>query len=201
MRLGLTGGIAAGKSEVAKRLSARGALIIDHDQLSRQVVEPGSVGLFGIGQEFGPQVLNRDGTLNRGALGEIIFNDPAAREKLNAIVHPLVKLAGREAEEKLRRKHPDAIIIHDIPLLAEVRKASSFDGVIVVHAPEELRVARLRERGLSEAEAKARISSQASDARRFAIATWLIDAGGTLEDLETQLNELWADVCQTLPVE
>ncbi len=191
LRVGLTGGIGSGKSAVARLLAGHGAVVVDADAIARAVVGPGTAGLAAVLAEFGPAVRAADGGLDRPALAGIVFADPAARQRLNAIVHPLV--ATRRAE-LLGAVSADAVVVDDIPLLAENNLADGFDLVLVVTAPEPVRVRRLRaDRGMTEEEARARMSAQASDAERAAIADVLIDNAGTPDDLATLVDALWRD--------
>ena len=164
LKVGLTGGIAAGKSEVSRRLAERGAVIIDADAVAREVVAPGSPGLAEITATFGPGVLDAGGALDRGRLGEIVFADSALLGKLNAIVHPLVAERMLEIE---RAAPPDAIVVHDVPLLAENRLAGQYDVVVVVDVPTEVQLDRLtRQRGMPEDQARERMDAQRSEERR-----------------------------------
>lgn len=193
MRVGLTGGIASGKSAAARILASLGAVVIDHDVLAREVVAPASQGLHAIAEAFGPEVLATDGSLDRSALASRIFADDAARSVLNGIVHPLVRQRAAELEAEALAVDPGAIVVHDIPLLAEAREPSDFDEIIVVMTPREMRLDRLvAGRGMTASEAVARISAQASEAQRLAIATRVVSGAGTLEDLEAQLRDVWA---------
>lgn len=188
LRVGLTGGIGAGKSAVARLLSVRGAMVIDADVLSREVVEPGTEGLARIVAEFGDSVLAADGSLDRAALGRVVFADPGARARLNAIVHPLV--AARTAE--LMATAPrDSVVVHDVPLLTENGLAPNYDLVLVVEAPLSARLRRLAERGLSESQARSRIAAQATDEQRRAIADEVIVNDGDLAQLEERVADLW----------
>jgi dephospho-CoA kinase len=193
LRVGLTGGIGAGKSEVARRLAARGAAVIDADLVAREVVAPGTPGLAEVVAAFGVRVLRPDGTLDRDRLGEIVFSDRAARERLNSIVHPRVAARMRELE---RAAGGAAVVVHDIPLLAENGLAGAFDAVVVVDAPPEIQLARLAARGLSRDQALARMASQASREQRRAIATWVIDNSGPLASLDAQVDRLWAELAR-----
>ncbi|HEV8013127.1 MAG TPA: dephospho-CoA kinase, partial [Pontimonas sp.] len=160
----LTGGVAAGKTTVTEILSARGARVIDADILARAAVAPGSPALQEIGERFGPDVFDATGSLNREALGRVVFQDSDARAALNAIVHPRVRELYEAEVAALGAESPNAVAVYAVPLLAEARSASEFDAVIVVHAPEKVRAARLQEhRGLSEKDARARVSAQVSD--------------------------------------
>jgi dephospho-CoA kinase len=196
LRAGLTGGIGSGKSEVAKRLAALGAVIIDADVAARAVVASGTPGLARVAEAFGAGVLGPDGTLDRERLGAIVFRDPASRTTLNAIVHPLVgqwmRAADRAAAEAA---HGDVIIVHDVPLLAENRRAGDFDLVIVVDVPPELQLERLvSQRGMTPDQARARLAAQASREQRLAVADLVIDNSGTLADLDRRVAEVWADL-------
>lgn len=187
--VGLTGGIAAGKSAVARRLAELGAVLIDADAIARAVVEPGTPGLAAIVEAFGEGILGGDGALDRPALGALVFADGKARETLNSIVHPLV----RAEAARLRAEAPeDAVVIQDIPLLVETGQGANFDMVLVVAAPLEERLRRMiQDRGMSEADALARIAAQASDAERAAVADIVIENSGTLEQLRERVTEIW----------
>ena len=193
-RVGLTGGIASGKSTVSARLAALGATIIDYDRLAREVVEPGSPALDLIAQRFGAGVITPEGTLDRPALGALVFADPAALKDLEAITHPAIRdLAARREQEA----GPDGIVVHDNPLLVEMGAAAACDVVIVVDAPEELQVARMvGDRGMSEADARARIAAQASREERNAAADVLIENTGTREQLSARIDEVWKDLVE-----
>lgn len=191
MHVGLTGGVASGKSVVATKLAQLGAVVIDADKLARQVVEPGTSGLAQIRQAFGAAVFAADGTLDRAALGEIVFADQDQRERLNSIVHPLVRA---EATKLRSEAAADALVVEDIPLLAESGNAHGFDRVIVVQAPREERIRRMVEdRGWSREQAEARMAAQATDEQRAAIADHLLHNDGTLEALLAQVTELYAN--------
>ncbi|WP_329258590.1 dephospho-CoA kinase [Actinoallomurus sp. NBC_01490] len=192
LRVGLTGGIGSGKSEVSRRLVALGAVLVDADAVAREVVEPGTPGLAAVVEEFGEQVLLPGGGLDRERLGAIVFADDARRERLNAIVHPLV---GQRMQELVDDAPADAIVIYDVPLLTENDLAGLYDLVVVVDTPVEEQVRRLTElRGMSEEAARARIAAQATRERRRAIADRIIDNSGTLESLLAQVDDLWADL-------
>ena len=191
LRVGLTGGIGTGKSEVSRRLESYGAVVIDADLLARQVVAPGTQGLAQVVEAFGEQVLGPDGSLDRERLGEIVFADASLRGKLNAIIHPLVGARMRELEEAADEA---AIVVHDIPLLAEGQRAAGFDVVIVVDVPAELQISRLAARGLPEDQARARMAAQATREQRLAIADVVIDNSGTLNDLDHRVAGVWADL-------
>ena len=192
LRVGLTGGIGAGKGEVARRLAAYGALVIDADQVAREVVAPGTPGLEEIVKAFGTGVLRPDGSLDRELLGEMVFSDAALRGKLNAIVHPRVGERMREIEETAAAAD---VVVHEIPLLAEGGLASAFAVVVVVDAPPEVQVERLVSmRGMTRQHALARMSAQASREERLAVATFVVDNSGSLEDLDRRVAALWADL-------
>ncbi|HEV2932129.1 MAG TPA: dephospho-CoA kinase [Streptosporangiaceae bacterium] len=198
LRVGLTGGIGSGKSEVSRRLAAHGAVIIDADVAAREVVAPGTPGLAQVAEAFGPEVLGPDGALDRERLGAIVFRDPALRAKLNAITHPLVRewmTAAERAAAERTGADKDLIVVHDVPLLAESRRADGFDLVIVVDVPPELQVERLvSQRGMTPDQARARMAAQASREQRLAIAGVVIDNSGSLDDLDRRVAEVWADL-------
>ncbi|WP_083508692.1 dephospho-CoA kinase [Arthrobacter alpinus] len=189
LSLGLTGGIAAGKSLLANRFRELGAVVIDADQLAREVVAPGSPGLAAVVERFGRGILLPDGSLDRPKLGSIVFADDGHRLALNAIVHPLV----RSAADSLKfDAGPGAIVVQDIPLLVESGQGANFHLVVVVQAPREERIARMvRDRGMSEADAMARMSAQASDDERAAVADVLIHNDGSPERAVAQLDAVW----------
>lgn len=194
LTIGLTGGIASGKSTVARRAASHGAVVIDADALAREVVEPGTPGLAAVSDAFGAGVLTADGSLHRPALGAVVFADPAARTRLNEIVHPLV---ARRTAELLAELPDDAVVVHDVPLLAENGLAPGYHLVIVVEAPVDLRVERLaRARGMTPAEVRARIASQASDDERRAVADVVLANDATVGALEERVDVLWADRVQ-----
>jgi dephospho-CoA kinase len=190
LMVGLTGGIGAGKSAVAKRLAELGAVVIDSDALAREVVQPGTPGLAEIVEVFGPGVLGPDGALDRPALARLVFGDAAQRRRLEAIVHPLVR--ARAAEIALAAPQ-DAIVVNDVPLLIEAGLPRLYQVVIVVLADEEVRIARLaRDRGMSEADALARMATQANDQQRRAVADIVIVNNGDMESLRSQVDAAWA---------
>jgi dephospho-CoA kinase len=196
LRAGLTGGIGSGKSEVSRRLAAHGAVVIDADVAARAVVAPGTPGLARVVEAFGADVIGPDGALDRDRLGAIVFRDPASRTTLNAIVHPLVGQWMRAAERAaVDAAEGDLIIVHDVPLLAENRRAGDFDLVIVVDVPPELQLERLvSQRGMSPDQARARMAAQASRPQRLAVADLVIDNSGSLADLDHPVAEVWADL-------
>jgi dephospho-CoA kinase len=190
LRVGLTGGIGAGKSAVARELARHGAVVVDADAIAREVVEPGTPGLAAVLAEFGPEVCGADGALDRRKLASIVFADPDARRRLNAIVHPLV---ARRTAELLADVPPDAVVVHDVPLLTENGLAAQYDLVLVVEAPEDARLARLAERGIAADDARARMASQASDADRRAVADVVIRNDGTVDDLAAAVDAVWRE--------
>jgi dephospho-CoA kinase len=197
LRVGLTGGIGSGKSEVSRRLADHGAVLIDADVAAREVVVPGSPGLAQIAGAFGDGVLRQDGSLNRERLGEIVFGDPGLRAKLNEIVHPLVRewMAAAERAAVQAAPPPGPVVVHDMPLLAESRGRAGFDVVIVVDVPSEVQLERLvRLRGMAPEQARARMASQASREQRLAVADIVIDNSGSLTDLDRHVGELWAEL-------
>ena len=192
VRVGLTGGIASGKSTVSAILAALGAVVIDADAIAREVVAQGTPGLEAVGAEFGPGLLTPGGDLDRPAMGALVFADPDARKRLEAIIHPLVHRRSAELEAAA---DADAVVVHDIPLLAEVGRAGSFDAVIVVDAPTEVQVARMvGDRGWTREDAESRIAAQASREDRRAIATHVIDNTGSLEDLRRRVEDVYAEL-------
>ena len=188
---GLTGGIGSGKSAVASRLQVNGATIINSDALAREVVAPGSDGLAEIVEAFGTEVLAADGSLDRRALADIVFDDPDRRRRLEEIVHPRVRARTAEIADAAPA---DAVVVNDIPLLVEAGLSGAYDLVIVVLADAETRIARLvRDRGVSEADARARINAQATDDERRAVADIVIVNDGTLADLAKTVDAIWAE--------
>jgi len=196
LRVGLTGGIGAGKSEVSRRLAALGAVVLDADMAAREVVEPGTPGLARVVEAFGPGVLRADGALDRPKLGEIVFGDAGALTTLNGIVHPLVHDHIRRAEAAaVAAGGEDLVLVHDVPLLAEGGRGAQFDEVIVVDVPVRTQLSRLVEhRGMAAEQATARMAAQATREQRLAIATIVIDNSGTLADLDKRVAEVWAQL-------
>jgi dephospho-CoA kinase len=191
MRIALTGGIGSGKSTVARQLEARGAIVVDADAIARAIVEPGEPALEEIGTAFGAGVIAADGRLDRGALAEIVFADPQALARLNAITHP--RIAARSAE-LIEAAPSDAIVVYDMPLLVEqgAEALRGWDAIIVVDAPDEARLDRLVARGLDRVDAARRMGAQASRAERLAAATHVIDNSGDLLGLEQAVAGLWS---------
>jgi dephospho-CoA kinase len=193
--VGLTGGIGAGKSTVAKLLAARGAVVVDADEVARSVVEPGQPALAQLVERFGDSILDADGRLDRPALGKLAFVDEQSRKDLEAITHPAIN---HEFMRRTVESPPDAIVVLDVPLLVESPKAreraKDYHVVIVVEAPRELRLDRLEARGLDRADAEARMAAQATDEQRREIATHLVDNSGDSDALERQIDVIWADL-------
>lgn len=193
--IGLTGGIASGKSTVARRLVEHGAIHLDADQLARRVVEPGSEALHAIVREFGEGVLNHDGMLDRKKLGEIVFHDEGARARLNAIVHPAVRELSARLIAKAEQEDPSAVVVYDVPLLVEAQVDHPFDLIVVTSAPKRTQVRRLvEERGLDPIQAEARVDAQVADADRRAVADVVIDTGGSLAHTMSQADDLWVRI-------
>lgn len=191
-RIGLTGGIAAGKSVTTARLAELGAVVIDHDVLAREALAPGSLGLTEVAQRFGDALIRPDGTLDRSALGALVFQDDDALAALEAIVHPAVRRLAAEREATAVAANPQAVVVHDIPLLVETGQQDLFGLIIVVHAPEEVRLARLiTERAMTASEARARLAAQADDVERLAVADVVLDSTGPLPERLAKVDALW----------
>lgn len=189
VHVGLTGGIAAGKSAVARVLQGRGALLVDSDALARLVLEKGTDGLAAVRDEFGDRVITADGELDRVEMARIVFGDEGARQRLNRIVHPRIRAAARRI---VAEAGPDAVVVQDVPLLVETGQADAFDLVVVVEAPLEERLRRMVEdRGMSRADAEARIAAQATDEQRRAVADVVIVNDADLERLASVANQVW----------
>jgi len=188
MRIGLTGGIGSGKSSVAQLLAARGAHVVDADAIAREVVVPGSVGLTQLVEVFGSQIRQSDGNLDRAALAEIAFASPEAKKMLNAITHPLIT---QRTGELMASVPQDVVLVHDIPLLTELGLQDGYDLVVVVDCPDDIRVDRLLERGLTEDDARGRIAAQATREQRLAIADVVVDNSGDRASLVAQVDDLW----------
>lgn len=192
IRVGLTGGVASGKSTVSSILSELGAEVIDADALAREVVAIRTPGLAAVVEEFGTDLLGPDGSLDRPAMGRLVFNDTDARRRLEAIVHPLIFARVAELEEQVPE---GALVVHDLPLLAESGRADTFDAVIVVDATQELQIERMmRDRGWSAEEAVSRINAQASRQDRLAIATHVVDNTGDLAQLRARVVEIHTEL-------
>ncbi|MFZ0141907.1 MAG: dephospho-CoA kinase [Aeromicrobium sp.] len=191
-RLGLAGGIGSGKSTVSARLAEHGAVVIDYDRLAREAVEPGTPGLAAIAERFGDEVIAADGTLDRDALGAVVFGDDTARADLEAITHPAIFELATALEATVA---DDGVVVHDLPLLVEAGMATLFDLVVVVDVPAYVQVDRLVTlRGMTEEEVRARLAAQASREERAAVADVVLDNTGTIEDLEARVDELWTSI-------
>lgn len=189
LHIGLTGGIASGKSTVAAELADLGAVVVDADALARAVVAPGSEGLARVREAFGPDAIAADGTMDRAAVAALVFNDADARERLNGIIHPLVRAEGRRL---VREAGPDAVVVQDVPLLVETGQAGAYDLVLVVQADPADRVARMvRDRGMTEEAARARIAAQATDEQRRAAADVVLVNDADVEDLRRATRRFW----------
>ncbi|MFD5122046.1 dephospho-CoA kinase [Streptomyces sp. NPDC058385] len=194
LKVGLTGGIGAGKSEVSRLLVEHGAVLIDADRIAREVVEPGTPGLTAVVEAFGSDVLAPDGSLDRPALGAIVFADADRLAVLNSIVHPLVGARSAELEAAATG---DSVVVHDVPLLAENGLAPLYDVVVVVDASPETQLDRLvRLRGMSEEDARARMAAQATRDKRLEIADIVIDNDVPLDELHRRVGAVWADLAQ-----
>jgi len=197
MRVGLTGGVAAGKSTVSRMLAELGAVVVDADLLAREVVAPGTEGLAEVVAAFGPEVLTATGEMDRPAVGAIVFADEAKRRVLEAIIHPRVRARGAELEAAAA---PGALVVHDVPLLVETGQPAAFDAVVVVDVPVETQVARMvGDRGMTEADARARIDAQATREQRLAAATYVVDNTGTHDDLRRRVAEVVEELRRASP--
>jgi dephospho-CoA kinase len=191
----LTGGIASGKSTIARRLAGHGAVVVDADRIVRDVQSPGSAVLAELAAAFGADILRPDGTLDRGALAGRVFGDPDAVGRMNAIVHPAVRAESARRFAAARAADPEAVVVYDVPLLVEARAGDPWDLIVVAHAPAAVRRKRLVDlRGLTEADADARLASQVSDEARLAIADVVVDTAGDLSDTLAQVDRLWAEL-------
>jgi dephospho-CoA kinase len=194
LKVGLTGGIGSGKSTVAELLAGHGAVIVDADRIAREVVAPGTPGLAAVTAEFGTDVLTPDGALDRPRLGAVVFAEEGRRLALNAIVHPLVRDRSAELEAAAP---PGAIVVHDVPLLAENGLAPLFDLVLVVDAAERTRLDRLvRLRGMTEEDARARLAAQATREQRLAVADLVVPNDGDRAELTTRVADVWRELCR-----
>ncbi len=189
--LGLTGGIGSGKSTVSRALAEHGAVVIDADLIAREVVAPGTPGLAAVIAEFGTSVQGADGSLDRQALGKVVFADDAARARLSAILHPLIGARSAQLWAAAEAAGTE-VLVHDVPLLVESGLEDSYDEVIVVDVPPETQLDRLvRLRGMDPAEAQQRIAAQATREQRLAAATQVIVNDGSLDDLAAAVHALW----------
>lgn len=192
LRIGLTGGIASGKSTASERFAQLGARVVDHDDLARQAVQPGSAALADIAREFGDRLITR-GMLDRAALADVVFGDPEARAKLNAIVHPYIFALAKAADSQARHDGVK-VMVHAIPLLVETGLLGSWDTVVTIAAPVGVRTARLvKERGLTAEQAQSRLSAQVTDDERARWADVVLDGGGTVAGLRGQVDHFWKD--------
>ncbi|MCW3494365.1 dephospho-CoA kinase [Microbacterium sp. SSM24] len=195
----LTGGIASGKSTIARRLAEHGAVVVDADQIVRDVQQPGSPVLADLADAFGADVVRDDGSLDRAALGSRAFGDADAVSRLNAIVHPAVRRESARRFAEAFAADPDAVVVYDVPLLVEARVEDPWELVVVAHAPADVRHRRLVDlRGMSEEDAAARLASQVSDDARLAVADVVIDTAGSLRDTLRQVDQLWASLPEHL---
>jgi dephospho-CoA kinase len=193
--VGLTGGIGSGKSEVARRLAGLGAVVIDADAIAREVVAPGTPGLAQVVAEFGEAVLTADGSLDRDKVAALVFADSDNRRRLNAIVHPLIGTAMIERTAAAGEQDPQAVVVNDVPLLVEGGLADRYDVVVVVDVDPAVQLARLVEvRGMTDADARARMAVQATREQRLAVADIVIDNAGDLAALDARVREVWADL-------
>lgn len=200
--IGLTGGIASGKSTIGKRLAELGATRIDADQLAREAVAPGTPGLAQVVTRFGDDLLLPSGELDRAALGKIVFGDSQALADLNAIVHPEVRRLYEAMIAQAHAQNPNAVVVYEIPLLVEAAREMKFDLVVVADAPAEQRIARMVEiRGMTEDEARARVARQAGDEERRAIADVIINTSTTESDTLEQVDALWGQIAQAPSVQ
>ncbi|TXH43929.1 MAG: dephospho-CoA kinase [Actinobacteria bacterium] len=190
-RVGLTGGIGSGKSTVAQMFADLGASVVDADAIAREVVARGTEGLAELVEQFGARILTDDGDLDRAALAAVVFSDPLARERLNAVTHPRI---ARRTAELIAAIPQDAVLVHDVPLLVELGMQGAYDVVVVVDAPDDVRIRRLVQRGLDEDDARARIAAQASRDERLAVADVVIENAGDLDDLRRQVTAAWPQV-------
>ncbi|MDD7962434.1 dephospho-CoA kinase [Microbacterium thalli] len=190
--IALTGGIASGKSTIARRLEEHGAVVVDADAIVRDVQRPGSEVLERIAAEFGPQVVASSGELDRAALAAVVFSDAAARERLNGIVHPAVRAESQRRFDAALAAREDAVVVYDVPLLVEARVDDPWDLIVVAHAPAAVRAERLQQlRGMTSAQAADRIAAQVPDEQRLAIADIVVDTSGSLDDTRSQVDALW----------
>jgi len=197
--IGLTGGIACGKSTVAAMLAERGAFVVDADRIAREVVMPGEPALAEVAAVFGQAVIRDDGTLDRRKLGEIVFADPDKRKRLEAILHPAIRERMWARIRQIKADEPGRIVVADIPLLYETGQEDLYDGVIVVYVPRELQIKRLLARNpeLGEAKARERIDAQMDIERKKEKAEWVIDNSGSPESTERQVEALWRELAGT----
>ncbi|MFC3802561.1 dephospho-CoA kinase [Cohnella sp. GCM10012308] len=192
MNIGLTGGIATGKSTVARMLVARGAALVDADRIAREIVEPGQASLARIAERFGAEVIREDGTLDRRMLGSIVFANAEERKALEAITHPAIRELMRERIDALEAERPDRLVVADIPLLYESGLQHLYEGVMVAYVPREIQRIRLIQRdGLSPEEADKRLGAQMDIEKKRQLADYVINNSGTIDDTEAQLDRFW----------
>lgn len=191
MKIGLTGGIGSGKSTVAAMFAKLGAIVIDADEISRQLVEPGQPALHALVDEFGDEIIAPDGSLRRSELANIAFQDQAATERLNAIMHPLIRV---ESERRLAAAAPSGVVLYDMPLLFETDQVRLVDAVVVVDVPEALQVKRAVGRGLDEEDVRRRMEVQVSRSLRVTEADFIIDNSGSLRATERQVRGIWDEL-------
>jgi len=198
--IALTGGIASGKSTVSQRWAHHGAVVVDADALAREVVEPGSPALAEIESRWGSDMISSDGSLNRSALGALIFENAAARESLNAITHPAIGRLAQSRFDEAAAEDADALIVYDVPLLVESRQSlDRFDKIVTVEAGAEVQVERLiAHRGMERAEAESRVASQASSQQRRAIADFVVESNGTIEQTLSRADQIWLELHNVL---
>jgi dephospho-CoA kinase len=189
--IGLTGGIGSGKSTVATLLAAKGAVVVDADAIARQVVEPGSAVLDRLAERFGADIIGSDGRLDRARLAERAFADADSTRDLDAITHPAI---GEEFLRQIAAAPEGGVVVHDVPLLVESKNPAQYRAVIVVEAPRALRLARLEARGVPVSDAERRMAQQATDEERRAIATWLVNNSGGLDELRARVDAIWPDL-------
>lgn len=195
LTVGLTGGIGAGKSAVVERLAALGAVVVDADAIAREVVAPGTPGLAQVVAEFGAEVLAPDGSLDRERVAALVFADDDNRRRLNAVVHPLIGAEMIRRTEAAGAADPRAVVVNDVPLLVEGGLSDRYDVVVVVDTDPETQLRRLVEqRGMTEADARARMAVQASREARLAVADVVVDNSGDLEALDRRVREVWAEL-------
>ncbi|MGO4370502.1 dephospho-CoA kinase [Paenibacillus sp. 2TAB19] len=192
MIIGLTGGIASGKSTIAQLLAHRGALLVDADQVAREVVQPGEPALEAIASSFGQAVLQADGSLDRSALGAIVFQDKASLAKLESITHPAIRQRMQHRIHTYAEQNPGALVVADVPLLYETNQQALYEGIMVVYVPETIQLTRLMGRNqMDETEAKRRISLQMDIEEKRRRADWVIDNSGPLAETERQIDDFW----------
>lgn len=200
LRVGLTGGIAAGKSTASQQFAKLGAVVIDYDQLAREAVAPGSPVLQQIADQLGSELIDSAGNLGRAQMAAKVFVDPRARQTLETLIHPRVFELAAVREAEAVRENPDAVVVHDVPLLIEKNLAQGFDAIVIVDTEEAVRERRLVEgRGLTEAEARARIAAGATDKQRREAADYILEGSGSAQSLADQVTDLWAKLIQQEP--